>query len=74
MFTVQSSSWSGSSKLYAVLKRLSRDEGTIATGLKPVELFFSARHRSVAKNRAKELAAAAEPVARIGATSTPADG
>jgi hypothetical protein len=53
LFTLQSTSWSGSSKLYSVLKRLSKDSGDIQSGLAPVEQFFNHRHPSVAKNHPK---------------------
>lgn len=52
-FALQSTAWSGSSKLYAVLKRLSRDSGDLETGLAPVEQFFNHRHPLVAKNHPK---------------------
>ncbi len=53
MFTVQATSWSGSTKLYTVLKRLSKDDGEIATGLAPVEQYFNHRHPLVAKQHPK---------------------
>ncbi len=53
LFTLQSATWSGSSKLYSVLKRLSKDSGDIETGLAPVEQFFNHRHPSVAKEHPK---------------------
>jgi len=53
MFGAQSSAWGGSSKLYAVLKRLSKDDGELATGLEPVEQYFNHRHPLVAKNHPK---------------------
>jgi hypothetical protein len=46
MFAMQSESWGGATKLYAVLKRLSKDDGELATGLAPVEQYFN--HRSAA--------------------------
>ena len=52
-FELQSTAWSGSSKLYAVLKRLSKDNGDLETGLAPVEQFFNHRHPLVAKNHPK---------------------
>jgi hypothetical protein len=52
-FALQSTAWSGSSKLYAVMKRLSRDSGDLETGLAPVEQFFNHRHPLVAKNHPK---------------------
>jgi hypothetical protein len=53
VFTAQSSSWSGATKLYAVLKRLSKDDGELAAGLQAVEQFFSHRRASKAKNQAQ---------------------
>jgi hypothetical protein len=81
-FGAQSSAWGGSTKLYAVLKRLSKDDGEIASGLAPVEEYFNHRHPLVAKNHPKtkkgkaalaeqketEASAAETP----GATSAPA--
>jgi hypothetical protein len=52
-FALQSTAWGGSSKLYAVMKRLSRDSGDLETGLAPVEQFFNHRHPLVAKNHPK---------------------
>jgi hypothetical protein len=52
-FELQSTSWSGSTKLYTVLKRLSRDSGDIQTGLAPVEHFFNQRHPLVAREHPK---------------------
>jgi hypothetical protein len=46
VFAMQSNAWSGATKLYAVLKRLSKDDGELATGLAPVEQYFN--HRSAA--------------------------
>jgi hypothetical protein len=73
MFTLQSTSWSGSAKLYSVLKRLSKDDGDIATGLAPVEQFFNHRHPSVAKDHPKtkkgKAALAAEKAAQAAAAA-----
>ena len=74
MFALQSTTWSGSSKLYSVLKRLSKDSGDIETGLAPVEQFFNHRHPSVAKNHPKtkkgKEAMAAEKAAGAAAKET----
>ena len=69
MFSLQSETWSGSSKLYSVLKRLSKDNGEIETGLAPVEQFFNHRHPLVAVNhpktkKGKAAKAAAEAAAK----------
>jgi hypothetical protein len=75
MFSVQSTSWSGSSKLYAVLRRLSKDNGNLATGLAPIAEFFSYRHPSVAENHPKTAkgkeALAAKKAAAAPAASVP---
>ena len=79
MFALRSSSWSGSSKLYTVLKRLSKDSGDIQAGLAPVEQFFNHRHPDVAKNhpktkKGKEALAAAKAAeaAQVAAAQTAA--
>ncbi len=46
MFAMQSDAWGGATKLYAVLKRLSKDDGELAKGLAPVEQYFN--HRGAA--------------------------
>ncbi len=79
MFTVQATSWSGSTKLYAVLKRLSKDDGEIATGLSPVEQYFNHRHPLVAKEhpktaKGKVKLAAAKAAAAMGQTTTATGG
>jgi hypothetical protein len=75
MFSAQSTAWSGSSKMYAVLKRLSRDDGEIATGLQPVEQYFNHRHPDVAKNHPKtakgKAALKAQKEAEASAAGTP---
>jgi hypothetical protein len=60
-FALKSTAWSGSSKLYSVLKRLSGDSGDIEAGLAPVEHFFNHRHPSVAKKAKEALAAEKAP-------------
>jgi hypothetical protein len=72
MFALQSTSWSGSAKLYSVLKRLSKDSGDIESGLAPVEQYFNHRHPLVAKEhpktkKGKAALAAKEPAAGAGA-------
>ena len=74
MFSLQSASWSGSSKLYTVLKRLSKDSGDIETGLEPVEHFFNQRHPLVAKEhpktkKGKEALAAEKAAAQAAAAA-----
>jgi hypothetical protein len=75
MFTLQSATWSGSSKLYTVMKRLSKDDGEIATGLAPIEQFFNHRHPSVAADHPKtkkgKAAKAAEEAAAKAVTTEP---
>jgi hypothetical protein len=82
MFTVQATAWSGSSKLYAVLRRLSKDDGELQTGLEPVEQYFNHRHPLVAVDhpktkkgkaalKAKEAAAAAEAPTATEPLATP---
>jgi hypothetical protein len=86
LFDVQGVSWSQSSKLYVVLKRLAKDNGQLANGLAAVAEFFNHRHPLVAKNKkaAKEAlanektagASQAEPgpAPQTPATSAPAAG
>jgi hypothetical protein len=75
MFALQSTTWSGSTKLYSVLKRLSKDSGDIETGLAPVEQYFNHRHPSVAKEHPKtkkgKAALAAAKAAKAAAAATP---
>ena len=75
MFSLQSTSWSGSAKLYTVLKRLSKDSGDIQTGLAPVAEFFNHRHPLVAKDHPKtkkgKAALAAEKAAAEKAAAAP---
>jgi hypothetical protein len=74
LFVTRSSSWSGTSKLYTVLKRLSKDEGDLEAGLAPVEQFFNHRHPLVRAKHPKtakgKAALAAKRVAEEGATSS----
>ncbi len=73
MFALQSTSWSGSAKLYSVLKRLSKDDGDIESGLAPVEQYFNHRHPLVAKDHPKtktgKAALAAEKAAQAAAAA-----
>jgi hypothetical protein len=75
MFDAQSSTWGGSSKLYSVLKRLSKDDGELASGLEPVEKYFNHRHPLVAKNHPKtkkgKEALAEQKDTESGAAETP---
>ena len=75
MFSLQSATWSGSSKLYSVLKRLAKDNGDIETGLAPVEQFFNHRHPLVAaehpKTKKGKAAKAAEEAAAKAVTTEP---
>lgn len=72
LFALQSATWSGSSKLYSVLKRLSKDSGDIETGLAPVEQFFNHRHPSVAKGHPKTKKGKAALAAEKAATEAAA--
>jgi hypothetical protein len=65
LFALQSSTWTGSSKLYSVLKRLSKDNGEIEIGLAPVEQFFNHRHPSVAKEHPKTKRGKAAKAAKL---------
>jgi len=60
VFQSRGDAWSDSSKLYAVLRRLSKDNGDLADGLSPVEEFFNHRHPLVAKNHPKTKAGKAK--------------
>ena len=62
LFTAQGTSWSTSSTLYSVLRRLSKDDGDLASGLGPIEQFFNSRHPLVVAERAqkRKVAAAAK--------------
>jgi hypothetical protein len=53
LFDARTSSWSGASKIYVMLKRLAKDESELATGLAPVEQFFNYRHPLVRRQHPK---------------------
>jgi len=60
VFQSRGDAWSDSSKLYAILRRLAKDNGDLAAGLAPVEQFFNHRHPLVAKDHPKTKAGKAK--------------
>jgi hypothetical protein len=72
MFALQSTSWSGSTKLYTVMKRLSKDNGDIENGLAPIEQYFNHRHPLVAKEHPKTKKGKAALAAEKAAAATAA--
>jgi len=73
VFSTRADSWSGASKLYAILRRLAKDNGDLAAGLVPVEAFFNHRHPLVAKNHPKtKKGKAALKAAKAESASQPA--
>ncbi len=73
MFSANSESWEGATAHYALLRRLSRTNGDLATALAPVKKFFATRSKAVveahdAKTGHKEGEKATKQVASAPAT------